>query len=51
MLLSDVTAIPEVYQSVPSVTAYGYSYTCDLTEGALPIFWEEVCRGGKIQQP
>ena len=32
-------------------TAYGYSYTCDLTEGALPIFWEEVCRGGKIQQP
>ena len=19
-------------------TAYGYSYTCDLTEGALPIF-------------
>ena len=32
-------------------TAYGYSYTCDLTEGALPIFWEEVCRGGKVQQP
>ena len=32
-------------------TAYGYSYRCDLTEGALPIFWEEVCRGGKVQQP
>ena len=26
-------------------TAYGYSYTCDLTEGALPIFWEEVWSG------
>ena len=32
-------------------TAYGYSYTCDLTEGALPILWEEVCRGGKVEQP
>ena len=32
-------------------TAYGYSYRCDLTEGALPILWEEVCRGGKVEQP
>ena len=32
-------------------TAYGYSYRCDLTEGALPILWEEVCRCGKVEQP
>ena len=32
-------------------TPYGYSYTCDLTEGALPIFWEERCVGGKVNDP
>lgn len=28
-------------------TAYGFSYTCDLSEGALPIGWKEHCVGGK----
>ena len=29
-------------------TAHGYSYQCDLIEGALPILWEEDCAGGKV---